>query len=70
MHEYKLTPYSLYAAVAVGMETATIIQVLERFSKSKVPDEVIKFIRDCTVSYGKVRALCFAYTCLPRSNWF
>lgn len=55
IHEYKLTPYSLYAAVAVGMETQTIIHVLERFSKAAVPEQVVKFIRDCTMSYGKVR---------------
>ncbi|KAJ3064212.1 transcription factor TFIIH complex ERCC-3 subunit, partial [Quaeritorhiza haematococci] len=55
MHEYRLTAYSLYAAVAVGMETQTIIDVLERFSKVKVPEEVIRQIRECTVSYGKVK---------------
>jgi DNA excision repair protein ERCC-3 len=55
MHEYRLTAYSLYAAVAVGMETDTIVQVLERFSKSKVPDEVVSFVKDCTTSYGKVK---------------
>ncbi|KAL3900946.1 MAG: hypothetical protein SGCHY_000980 [Lobulomycetales sp.] len=69
MHEYKLTPYSLYAAVAVGMETATIIQVLERFSKSKVPDEVIKFIRDCTVSYGKVKLVLKLNRYFVESNY-
>ncbi|KAI9205000.1 P-loop containing nucleoside triphosphate hydrolase protein [Polychytrium aggregatum] len=55
VHEYKLTAYSLYAAVSVGMETSTIIEVLERFSKVKVPDRVVRFIKDCTVSYGKVK---------------
>ncbi|KAJ3221487.1 hypothetical protein HK099_003465 [Clydaea vesicula] len=55
MHEYKLTPYSLYAAVAVGMETQTIIDVLERFSKVKLPDEVTEFVKECTMSYGKVK---------------
>lgn len=55
MHEYKLTAYSLYAAVSVGMTTDIILSVLERFSKVNVPDKVIKFIRDCTLSYGKVK---------------
>jgi DNA excision repair protein ERCC-3 len=55
IHEYKLTTYSLYAAVSVGMETSTLLDVLQRYSKNKLPDRVIKFIKDCTVSYGKVK---------------
>lgn len=33
VHEYKLTPYSLYAAVAVSIDTDSIIKVLNRLSK-------------------------------------
>ncbi|KAI8876274.1 DNA repair helicase rad25 [Backusella circina FSU 941] len=55
IHEYKLTPYSLYAAVSVGLETEDIIEVLNRLSKVPVPDSIIKFIRQCTLSYGKVK---------------
>lgn len=55
IHEYKLTAYSLYAAVSVGMSTSIILDVLERFSKSALPDSIVKFIKDCTLSYGKVK---------------
>lgn len=55
IHEYKLTPHSLYAAVSVGLETENIIEVLNRMSKVPVPDELCDFIRDCTHSYGKVK---------------
>ncbi|KAI8969933.1 P-loop containing nucleoside triphosphate hydrolase protein [Mycotypha africana] len=55
IHEYKLTPYSLYAAVSVGLETEDIIEVLNRLSKVPVPDSIIQFIRQCTLSYGKVK---------------
>lgn len=55
IHEYKLTPHSLYAAVSVGLETDDIIEVLNRLSKVPVPDSIVQFIRDCTVSYGKVK---------------
>ncbi|KAI5481776.1 DNA excision repair protein ERCC-3 [Pseudohyphozyma bogoriensis] len=55
IHEYKLTPHSLYAAVSVGLKTEDIIDVLNRLSKVPVPDEISEFIRDCTVSYGKVK---------------
>ncbi|CAG8673745.1 9225_t:CDS:10, partial [Racocetra fulgida] len=50
IHEYKMTPYSLYAAVSVGLETEAIID-------TEIPDSVIEMIRECTISYGKVKLL-------------
>ncbi|KAG8745842.1 DNA repair helicase RAD25 [Ceratobasidium sp. 414] len=55
IHEYKITMYSLYAAVSVGLETNDILEVLNRLSKVPVPDSVVRFIRDCTKHYGKVK---------------
>ncbi|CAI9094124.1 OLC1v1029812C2 [Oldenlandia corymbosa var. corymbosa] len=55
MHEYNLTPHSLYAAVSVGLETETIISVLSKLSKTKLPKEMIDFIHDSTANYGKVK---------------
>ena len=55
IHEYKLTPYSLYAAVATNIETESIVKVLNRFSKNVLPDGVAKFIRECTKRYGKAK---------------
>ncbi|KAG0566665.1 hypothetical protein KC19_7G079900 [Ceratodon purpureus] len=55
MHEYNLTPHSLYAAVSVGLETETIITVLDRLSKTKLPKEIVDFIRGSTLNYGKVK---------------
>ena len=55
IHEYKLTPYSLYAAVSVGLQTHDIIEYLKRLSKTSVPDGIIQFIKVCTLSYGKVK---------------
>lgn len=55
MHEYKLTAYSLYAAVSVGLETKAILEVLNRLSKVPVPPAIEKFIHECTESYGKVK---------------
>ena len=34
IHEYRLTPHSLYAAVSVGLTTQTIVEVLQRMSKA------------------------------------
>ncbi|KAI4304988.1 hypothetical protein L6164_028380 [Bauhinia variegata] len=55
MHEYNLTPHSLYAAVSVGLETETIVAVLNKLSKTKLPQEMVKFIQDSTANYGKVK---------------
>jgi len=53
VHAYKLTPYSLYAAVATNIDTAAILSVLERLSKNALPDDVKTFIRDCTQKVRK-----------------
>ncbi|CAG4947548.1 unnamed protein product [Parnassius apollo] len=55
IHEYKLTAYSLYAAVSVGLQTGDIIEYLQRLSKCSVPAGIIEFIQLCTLSYGKVK---------------
>ncbi|KAK6460544.1 DNA helicase [Scheffersomyces coipomensis] len=55
IHEYKITAYSLYAAVSVGLETDDIISVLNRLSKVPISESIIQFIRQATVSYGKVK---------------
>lgn len=55
IHEYVLTPHSLYAAVSIGLDTSTIISVLDRLSKSKIPSEIRWFIRESTENYGKVK---------------
>ncbi|KAH9983084.1 DNA helicase [Russula compacta] len=55
IHEYKLTSYSLYAAVSVGLQTEDIIDVLNRLSKVPVPETITNFIRERTLSYGKVK---------------
>mmetsp|Transcript_623 Transcript_623/g.1002 ORF Transcript_623/g.1002 Transcript_623/m.1002 type:complete len:795 (+) Transcript_623:115-2499(+) len=55
LHEYKLTPYSLYAAVATNIDTESIVRVLDRLSKNVLPKSVSAFIRECTKRYGKAK---------------
>ncbi|XP_071811809.1 general transcription and DNA repair factor IIH helicase/translocase subunit XPB-like [Apostichopus japonicus] len=55
IHEYKLSAYSLYAAVSVGLQTGDIIEYLRRLSKTSIPEGIIEFIKLCTLSYGKVK---------------
>ncbi|CAF1649098.1 unnamed protein product [Adineta ricciae] len=55
IHEYKLSAYSLYAAVSVGLQTKDIVEYLQRLSKTSIPEGIIKFIEVCTLSYAKVK---------------
>ena len=64
MHEYVLTPHSLYAAVSVGLETATILSVLARLSKTQLSSEIHAFVEACTANYGKVKLV------LQRNRFF
>lgn len=57
IHEYKLTSYSLYAAVSVGLQTADIIEYLKRLSKTSIPENVLNFIKESTLTYGKVKLI-------------
>ncbi|GJZ26029.1 DNA repair helicase XPB1-like protein, partial [Tanacetum coccineum] len=53
LHEYNLTPQSLYAAVSVGLDTETIISVLNKLAKTKLPKEMGDFIHASTENYRK-----------------
>jgi len=55
VHEYKLTSYSLYAAVSVGLQTDDIIEYLTRLCKTSLPAGIVDYIKMCTTSYGKVK---------------
>ncbi|KAJ9549876.1 hypothetical protein OSB04_022419 [Centaurea solstitialis] len=70
MHEYNLTPHSLYAAVSVGLETETIIAVLNKLSKTKLPKEMIDFIHASTANYGKVLKRLLSDEVISRARVF
>ncbi|KAF5533834.1 DNA excision repair ERCC-3 [Fusarium mexicanum] len=55
LHEYIITPHSLYAAVSVGLNGEDIISTLDKFLKTELPQSIKEFIRSCTKSYGKVK---------------
>lgn len=55
LHEYRLTPYALYAAVSVGLDSESIIGALGKLCKTELPAKVPKFIRSCTKTYGKTK---------------
>lgn len=55
IHCYRLTENSLYAAVAVSIDTESIIRVLDRLCKTNVPKEVVNYIKECTYTFGKAK---------------
>ena len=64
IHTYRLTENSLYAAVAVSIDTESIILVLNRLCKTNLPTEVEDFIRTCTYTFGKAKIV------LKENNFF
>jgi DNA excision repair protein ERCC-3 len=64
-NRYALTPHSLYAAVSVGLETATVLTVLNRLSKARLLACVSAGV-DCDASQALIHPLPRAQTHLPR----
>jgi len=57
MHEYKITNFSLYAAVSLGMTLEEIRSNLVKWSKVELPAEILTFVERFTTRYGKVKLL-------------
>jgi DNA excision repair protein ERCC-3 len=56
IHEYVLTPYSLYAAVSVGLTEKEILVLLSKLAKNdSIPNEVKQYIELYSSKYGKAR---------------
>ena len=55
IHEYSLTSNSLYAAVSVGLSVDDIINTLDRFLKTPLPEETRDFIIQNCSRVGKVK---------------
>ena len=55
VHEYRITPYSLYAAVSVDIDPGSICDVLEKLSKVRLPETVKGYIMDTTKNFGKAK---------------
>lgn len=55
LHEYRLTSNSLYAAISVGLEAEDIVDTLDKFSKTPLPEETRNFIMNSSKAYGKLK---------------
>jgi len=57
IHEYRVTPYSLYAAASLGLRTEDIISGLNRLSKMELSEKLKAEIVKRTKTCGKVKLL-------------
>ena len=55
LHEYQLSEYSLYAGASMGETTSSILEAMDRFSKTELPPQVRQTIHEWTSRYGKVK---------------
>ena len=55
IHEYQVTSYSLYAAASLGLQTDDIVSGLTRLSKVVLDERLVQFIREKTLTCGKVK---------------
>lgn len=54
-HEYRITEFSLYAAISVGLTADGIIRTLDILSKTPIPENLKLFINLNCTTYGKVK---------------
>lgn len=55
IQEYRITRYSLYTAVSLGLVPEGIIRVLDRLCKNEIPQELISLIHSNSMRYGQVK---------------
>ena len=55
IHTYKITPIAIWNAAASGLKSNKVLQVLEKFSKYPLPQNIVIDIRDWFSRYGKIR---------------
>jgi DNA excision repair protein ERCC-3 len=68
IHTYRLTPLSLWNAAAGGLDAATTLDMLARYSKYDLPPNIVSDIRDYIGRYGKLKLVRSGDALLLRSD--
>ena len=55
IHTYRLTPLSLWNSASVGFTSQQVVDILNRYSKYEIPNNVFQNIRDNIEKYGKLK---------------
>lgn len=61
VHEYVLTPYSLYASVTSGISVHDTIKILRKLSKNRFPKVIFRMIKISTRFFGKINLILFKH---------
>ncbi|AFP65559.1 DNA repair helicase (nucleomorph) [Chroomonas mesostigmatica CCMP1168] len=59
IHEYVLTPYSLYAAITSGISSFEVIKIIRKLSKNLFPKLIFRMINISTRFFGKINLILF-----------
>ena len=57
LHTYRLTPLSLWNAAGVGLSADSIMKTLTGFSRFKVPDSILVWMKETMGRYGKIKLI-------------
>ena len=57
LHTYRLTPLSLWNAAGVGLSADSIMKTLTGFSRFKIPDSILVWMKETMGRYGKIKLL-------------
>ncbi len=57
IHTYRLSPLSLWNAAAGGLGASTILELLARYSKYPIPNNVATDIREYISRYGRIKLI-------------
>lgn len=57
IHTYRISPLSLWNASASGILEETIIEILVKWSKYEIPQNITQEIKDHSTRYGKIKLI-------------
>ena len=55
IHTYKITPLATWNAPASGLKSEKVLEILQRFSKYQLPQNIVADIQDWFFRYGKLK---------------
>ncbi|MBV9179635.1 MAG: helicase-associated domain-containing protein, partial [Nitrososphaeraceae archaeon] len=55
IHTYKITPLATWNAAASGLKSEKVLEILQRFSKHQLPQNIVADIQDWFFRYGKLK---------------
>lgn len=55
IHTYKITPLATWNAAASGLKSEKVLEILQRFSKYQLPQNIVTDIQDWFSRYGKLK---------------